>query len=48
MLVPGASGSTSKALVLSGLVNFGFAAIVIESANNRVENCLIGTRLHSK
>lgn len=43
VLVPGASGSTIKALVLSGFANLGFAAIVIESANNRVENCLIGT-----
>ncbi len=42
-LVPGSSGSTIKALVLSGFANLGFAAIVIESANNRVENCLIGT-----
>ncbi len=43
VLVPGSSGSTIKALVLSGFANLGFAAIVIESANNRVENCLIGT-----
>lgn len=44
VLALGSSGSTLTALVLSGF-SFGGsdAAIVIISANNRVENCLIGT-----